>query len=80
MNKISTPEELDILDQACRYVEQKAMSLRQASAWFESKTGKSISYEGIRKNLKRREHDRERDYRAKLDALDRVNEIIEHGE
>lgn len=54
MSKYKTTEELEKLNQACQYVENRAMSLRQASDWLAQQTGKTMSYEGIRQHLKRR--------------------------
>ena len=44
-------EELDALNQAKTY--SKTCSLREVSQWLHRKTGRYISYEGLRKKFKR---------------------------
>lgn len=55
MNKIrfTTDEEKEYLTQAVEMVVTGALALRPATDWLESKTGKRISYEGLRKIIKR---------------------------
>ena len=54
MSKYSTQEDKDKLEQACQHIENKAMSLRQASDWLTQQTGKYMSYEGLRKHIAKR--------------------------
>lgn len=56
MNKkiFTTPEELLFLDEAVEYVNQGNLSLRQAVMWLEVKTGRKITYEGLRKIILKR--------------------------
>lgn len=55
MSKIFTSEEETLaLEEVLSHLESKAISLRSASAILEHKTGKKITYEGLRKMLKKR--------------------------
>lgn len=52
--KFQTPEQLEILEDILTHVEDKNLSLREASKWLKYKTGINITYEGIRLMLKKR--------------------------
>lgn len=59
MNRIrfSTEQEKEFLKQAVEMVVNKALALRPATDWLESKTGKRISYEGLRKIINKQKQE-----------------------
>ena len=48
----TTNEELEALGQAMDFVRRKALSLREAALWLNTRTGKKMSHEGLRKIIK----------------------------
>ena len=42
------PEELKVLDEIANLVSSKVLSLREGSAWIQHKTGRSLSYQGLK--------------------------------
>jgi len=44
------PEQLEVLEEIKGMVKNKVLSLREGSSWIEHKTGRSLSYQGL-KNL-----------------------------
>ena len=42
------PEELEVLDEIANLVSSKVLSLREGSAWIPHKTGRSLSYQGLK--------------------------------
>ena len=42
------PEELEVLDEIANLVSSKVLSLREGSAWIQHKTGRSLSYQGLK--------------------------------
>lgn len=52
--KFDTPEKVEFLDQAIKYVEEGAFSLRKAAAWLSYHINDTITYEGLRKIMIKR--------------------------
>jgi hypothetical protein len=57
-HRLLVPDEkaLNTLEKTLKYVEARALSLRDAAAMVTMTTGRDISYEGIRYILKERQH------------------------
>lgn len=47
----SIPEHLEILDEIKELVSSKVLSLREGSAWIYEKTGRSLSYQGLKDKI-----------------------------
>ena len=48
---IEIPEELEALEEIKSLVKNKVLSLREGSAWIEYKTGRKLSYQGLKNKI-----------------------------
>jgi hypothetical protein len=48
---IEIPEELEALEEIKGLVKNKVLSLREGSAWIEYKTGRKLSYQGLKNKI-----------------------------
>lgn len=51
--RYTTDEEKEYLSKAIAMIQSNTLSLRKGAEWLEHKTGKSISYEGLRKIMRK---------------------------
>lgn len=48
---IEIPKELEALEEIKGLVKNKVLSLREGSAWIEYKTGRKLSYQGLKNKI-----------------------------
>lgn len=52
-NYIPIEDELEALESIYDYIKSRQLTFKDAALWLSDETGRSISYEGLRKRLKR---------------------------
>jgi hypothetical protein len=48
---IEIPEQLEALEEIKKLVKDKILSLREGSLWLEHKTGRKLSYQGLKNKI-----------------------------
>ena len=48
---VEIPEELEALEEIKDLIKDKSISLREGSVWLEFKTGRKLSYQGLKNKI-----------------------------